>query len=179
MSPKSLLNSIRDGFPHTNSAFKPEPEPLFALFVVRAAADGGNSLVWNVRALVEWIAAQPSGSEAVEIMRRRAFPFVGSILEAARVIHRPILIDSSNTRMRYKRDAIEDAAKALGRSVSPEENLVMDLIEAAARVPELTEQFPLADGDAVLLDNQRTLHSRTPFHDANRHLLKTTMMHRG
>jgi hypothetical protein len=43
--PETLLNSTRDGFPHTDSAFKPDPEPLFALFTVRAAEDGGDSLV--------------------------------------------------------------------------------------------------------------------------------------
>jgi alpha-ketoglutarate-dependent taurine dioxygenase len=53
----------------------------------------------------------------------------------------------------------------------------MDMIDAAARRPDLTARFALGDGDAVILDNQRTLHSRTPFSDGKRHLLKTTMVH--
>lgn len=175
--PESLLNSARDGFPHTDSAFKPEPEPLFALFTVRAARDGGDSLVWNVSALIDWIASQPAGLEAINIMRDHPLPFVGSILKPDRVIHMPVLLDRSRERMRYKRDAIEDAAKALGREVAHHEHLVMDLIDAAADVPELTVRFTLDDGDAVIFDNQRTLHSRTPFRDEERHLLKTTMVH--
>lgn len=175
--PESLLNSTRDGFPHTDSAFKPKPEPLFALFTVRAAREGGDSLVWDVRALLGWIAAQPEGKTALAVMRERAFPFVGSILEPEHVIHMPVLLDRGGERMRYKRDAIEDAAKALGRGVSPDERLVMDMIDAAAECPDLTVHFPLGDGDAVILDNQRTLHSRTPFSDESRHLLKTTMVH--
>jgi hypothetical protein len=110
-------------------------------------------------------------------MRERELPFVGSVLTPEQVIHAPVLLDSSGERMRYKRDAIEDAAKALGRGVSPEERLVMDMIDAAAECPDLTARFALGDGDAVVLDNQRTLHSRTPFSDEKRHLLKTTMVH--
>jgi hypothetical protein len=175
--PESLLNSTRDGFPHTDSAFKPKPEPLFALFTVRAAEDGGDSLVWDVRMLLSWIAAQPNGATALAVMRERALPFVGSILTPDHVIHAPVLLDASGERMRYKRDAIEDAAKALGRVVTPDERLVMDMIDAAARCPDLTARFALGAGDAVILDNQRTLHSRTPFSDEKRHLLKTTMVH--
>jgi len=175
--PESLLNSTRDGFPHTDSAFKPNPEPVFALFTVRAAQDGGDSLVWDVRALLSWIASQPNGSDAIAIMRDRALPFVGSVLKPEHVIHMPILLDAAGERMRYKRDAIEDAAKALGRDVSADERLVMDMIDAAAQCPDLTVRFGLGDGDAVILDNQRTLHSRTPFSDEQRHLLKTTMVH--
>jgi hypothetical protein len=174
---ESLLNSTRDGFPHTDSAFKPKPEPLFALFTVRAAEEGGDSLVWDVRMLLSWIAAQPDGATALAIMRERELPFVGSVLTPEQVIHAPVLLDSSGERMRYKRDAIEDAAKALGRGVSPEERLVMDMIDAAAECPDLTARFALGDGDAVVLDNQRTLHSRSPFSDEKRHLLKTTMVH--
>ncbi|MHB8267446.1 TauD/TfdA family dioxygenase [Bradyrhizobium sp.] len=175
--PESLLNSTRDGFPHTDSAFKRKPEPVFALFTVRAAKDGGDTLVWDVRQLVSWIAAQPNGATALAIMRERTLPFVGSILTPDQVIHEPILLDASGERMRYKRDAIEDAAKALGRGVSSDERLVMDMIDAAAECPDLTVRFALEDGDAVILDNQRTLHSRTPFTDEKRHLLKTTMVH--
>jgi hypothetical protein len=174
--PESLLNSTRDGFPHTDSAFKAEPEPLFALFTVRAAEDGGDSLVWDVRMLLDWIAAQPDGATALAVMRERKFPFVGSILSPDQVIQATVLLGASGERMRYKRDAIEDAAKALGRGVSPDERLVMDMIDAAAQCPDLTVRFALADGDAVLLDNQRTLHSRSPFSDEKRHLLKTTMV---
>jgi hypothetical protein len=173
---ESLLNSIREGFPHTDSAFKPHPEPLFALFAVRAARDGGDSLVWNVRAIVDWIASRPTGPEAIDIMTQEAFPFVGSILEPERVVHMPVLMDNSGERMRYKRDAIEDAARALRRDASAKEHLVMDTIDAAARSPELTVRFALRDGDAVIFDNQRTLHSRMPFSDVDRHLLKTTMV---
>jgi TfdA family taurine catabolism dioxygenase TauD len=175
--PLSLLNSVRDGFPHTDSAFKREPEPLFALFTVRAAPDGGDSLVWNVAAVIEWIGSRPNGAEVIELMREKPFPFVGSVLEPERVIHAPILLDRSGERIRYKRDAIEDGAKALGREVSPEELLVMDALDAATECPDLTERFSLGDGDAVVLDNQRTLHSRTPFRDESRHLLKTTMVY--
>lgn len=175
--PESLLNSVRDGFPHTDSAFKREPEPVFALFTVRAADDGGDSLVWDVRSLVDWIDAQRQGRDALGIMQERALPFVGSVLKPEHVIRMPVLLDEGRERMRYKRDAIEDAAKALGRGVSPDERLVMDLIDAAAECPDLTVRFALGDGDAVILDNQRTLHSRTPFRDERRHLLKTTMVH--
>src|ERR1041385_6425002 len=168
--PESLLHSTRDGFPHTDSAFKPKPEPLFALFTVRAAEEGGDSLVWNVGMLLNWIAAQPDGAAALAIMRERALPFVGSVLTPEQVIHAPVLLDASGERMRYKRDAIEDAAKALGRALSPEERLVMDMVDAAAECPDLTTRFALGDGDAVVLDNQRTLHSRTPFSDEERHL---------
>jgi hypothetical protein len=175
--PESLLNSTRDGFPHTDSAFKPHPEPLFALFSVRPARDGGDSLVWNVRALIDWIASRPDGPEAIGIMMERAFPFVGSILRPERVIHMPVLIDKSGERIRYKRDAIEDATRTLRREASPEEHLVMNMIDAAARSPELMVRFGLDEGDAVVFDNQRMLHSRTPFRDQSRHLLKTTMVH--
>ncbi|WP_375414139.1 TauD/TfdA family dioxygenase [uncultured Bradyrhizobium sp.] len=175
--PESLLNSTRDGFPHTDSAFKPTPEPLFALFTVRAAQDGGDTLVWDVRQLVRWIAAQPNGATALAIMRERRLPFVGSILTADQVLHETIMLDGSGEKLRYKRDAIEDGAKALGRGMSSDERLVMDMIDAAAECPDLTVRFALGDGDAVILDNQRTLHSRTPFTDENRHLLKTTMVH--
>jgi hypothetical protein len=174
--PESLLNSTRDGFPHTDSAFKHEPEPLFALFTVRAAEDGGDSLVWDVRSLLDRIASQRNGPDALDIMHERSLPFVGSVLKPEHVINMPILLDRSRERMRYKRDAIEDGAKALGRDVSSDERLVMDMIDAAAECPDLTVRFPLRDGDAVILDNQRTLHSRMPFQDERRHLLKTTMV---
>ncbi len=174
--PESLLNSARDGFPHTDSAFKREPEPLFALFTVRAAEDGGDSLVWDVRSLLDRIASQRNGPDILEIMHARPLPFVGSILKPEHVISMPVLLDPSRERMRYKRDAIEDGAKALGRDVSPDERLVMDMIDKAAECPDLTVRFALGDGDAVILDNQRTLHSRTPFRDERRHLLKTTMV---
>lgn len=174
--PVSLLNSTREGFPHTDSAFKRDPEPLFALFMVRAAADGGDSVVWNVRSLVDWIGAQPHGQDVIDTMAHAELPFVGSILEPDRVIHAPVLLDSSGERMRYKRDAIEDAAKALGREVTAQETMVMDMIDAACEVPDLTVRFRLGNGDAVFLDNQRTLHSRDPFKDSGRHVLKTTMV---
>ncbi len=173
--PLTLLNSTRDGFAHTDSAFKPRPEPLFALFMARPARDGGDTLIWSARALADWIGGQPGGSATLEMMRMLEVPFVGSVLTADKVIRKPILIDGSNDRIRYKRDAIEDGAKALGRSLTSDERHIMDTLDEATRVPDLTIRFGMNGGDAVVLDNHRTLHSRSAYADVERHVLKTTL----
>jgi hypothetical protein len=164
------------GFPQTDSAFKLAPEPLSALFVAQAARDGGDMLLWSVASVMKWIAAQPRGDEAIEIMASRDLPFVGSVARPNRVILAPILIDNDRGKMRYKREAIEDAAKVLKRRLFREERLALDMIDAAANSPDLTFPVRLDDGDAIVLDNHRTLHSRTDFGDPHRHLLQTAIV---
>jgi hypothetical protein len=172
---RTLLNSVREGFPHTDSAFKAAPEPLFALFMARAAEDGGDTLIWNVRDLTEWIASRPGGGATLEMLRTIKVPFVGSVLTADKVVEQTILMEGSDYHMRYKRDAIEDGAKALGRELTSDEKHMMDVLDKATDAPELTIRFGMGNGDAVVLDNHRALHSRSPFADVKRHVLKTTL----
>lgn len=174
--PLTLLNSTREGFPHTDSTFKLLPEPLFALFMARAARDGGgDTLIWSAQSLSAWIAGQPGGAATLEMLRTLNVPFAGSVLSADKVIERPILMDGSLGRIRYKRDAVEDGAKALGRDLTADERHMMDTLDRATNVPELEIRFGMENGDAVVLDNHRTLHSRCPYTDAERHVLKTTL----
>jgi hypothetical protein len=169
-------DGMTSGFPQTDSAFKLAPEPILALFVAQAARDGGDTLLWSGASVMEWIAAQPDGCEAVEIMASHDFAFVGSVARPNRVIFAPILLGNDRAKMRYKRDAIEDAARVLGRRLFREERLAMDMIDAAANSPDLTFRLKLDDGDAIIVDNHRTLHARTDFADPNRHLLKTAIV---
>lgn len=171
--PKSLLNSTRDGFPHSDSSFLEEPEDTFMMAAARQASSGGESLIWVVEEIKDWIGSQNQGAEALEILSTIDFPFVGSILEAEHLNWKPILW--GDNCIRFKMEAIEDALKVTGDKLSAEQQFALDMLCSAFVQPELTYMFRLETGDQVWIFNHATVHSRLPFSDSKREMIKATV----
>lgn len=158
---------------HTDSQYFQEPEPLFALFCLRADAPGlGSNQLVDLRALIYRL--ERERPELVQQLRE-PYPFrVPSIFcrsgrdEEVELLWAPIV---SEGILRYRLDTLEDACALPGVSISdPQREALQVLSEEIERAPRL--QYHLQPGELLLVDNHRMLHARTAFTSPHRFLYR-------
>ncbi len=153
---------------HADESSKLHPEDLVALFAVRPASDGGDSLLWPMQDVVAEIRAR-HGDEMVGYLRTHRFPFGGILRQPPRILRAPILFAEDGVRFRL--GGIMDAFQVLQQTpTQEEESALIALIEAVRQVRPY--QFSVGSGDGVIMLNRQTLHSRTVFRDPQRLLLR-------
>lgn len=155
---------------HSDESSKPRPEDIVALWCVRPAEAGGASLVWSMRDVQARLAASSNGPGLLDLLRSHCFPFGGKLRQPPRVLLAPILFGEDGVRFRL--GAIRDAFEVLRREPAPLERAALEsFLAALAQAPAY--EYRLESGEALLVMNRRTLHSRTDFSDTARLLLRT------
>lgn len=153
---------------HADESSKLRPEDVVALFAIRPAQDGGDSLIWPVSDVVAALRDR-HGDEMLAFLRSHRFPFGGILRQPPRILRAPILFAKDGVRFRL--GGIMDALQVL--DVTPtaeEERALAAFVDAVRRVPPY--RFAVGAGDGVVMLNRQTLHSRTVFHDPQRLLLR-------
>jgi alpha-ketoglutarate-dependent taurine dioxygenase len=145
---------------HTDAAYRPDPEPLFALFCVRPAADGGAT-----RLLAATDALAGLDPRVARELRRPVWRWVPpAVFGGGPGEPRPVL-SGGGARWRYDNLLASEPRMAVAAAFR-------DHIEAHRRVATL-----MLPADSVLIcDNQRVLHGRTTFTDAARLLLRVRLV---
>lgn len=152
---------------HTDSAYHRVPEPLFLLHCVRAADDGGDSLLVHIDDVVAEICAKPEGAAVLRTLREplwrwrppAEYSAVGSTPAA------PII---AGTTVRWRGDNL----------VIPQGETYMQAVrvfDMAAELAALSVRFRLRPGWTLIVDNLRVMHGRTPFSDRRRLLLRVRL----
>ncbi len=157
--------SQRDGeaLLHTDAAYRASPEPLFALFCVRPAGDGGRTRLLSARAAL-------SGLDAgtVSVLRRPVWRWTPpAVFGGEQDIPRPVVSGSGGLRWRYDNLAV-------GAELRPAAARFRDHLESH---PSVTE-FMLATDSVLVCDNTAMLHGRTGFTDISRLLLRVRLEQR-
>lgn len=167
---------------HTDSSFYPMPEEQFLLYVVAAArCGGGESLLIDVDDIYRELHASEAGRAAYALLSATPLPFrVPSVYAAnddqievqlAPVFHRPAQFDSG-LAMRWRYDSIVKGLAARPDLDTPALRAAVELLNDVIeqRAPRFKRQLP--DDTLLWADNQRTLHGRAVYTDAQRHLIR-------
>lgn len=130
---------------HTDSQlWRGRPAHLQVLLCVRPAAEGGESLLADADALLDDVARSDPALHDALFRAPRSFPFVFGDFVATTV-------------------AARDRDLFFTCSPRADDPIGAALRRRLAALP--TTRLPLRAGDALLVDNHRCLHGRTPFRD--------------
>jgi hypothetical protein len=154
---------------HADESSKPVPEDIVTLWCANPGGDGGGSLVWSVEEVVESLRATSDGEAHERVLRGKRFPFGGKLRKPPRVLLAPILFGSAGVRFRL--GALQDAFDVLGSAPDAAEQSAIDAFLTAIRSTP-AYSFSLARGEVSVMMNRKTLHSRTPFSDPDRWLIR-------
>ncbi len=158
---------------HTDTQYYDQPERYFALFCVHADVPGnGTNRLVDTRPL---LAALDPGTLAV---LRRPYPFrVPSIFTAdgsdaaVEVTWQPIF---DGATVRWRQDTLRDALALPGVRIDARQRAAVEIFaDALAHAPVI--EHHLQPGEALLVDNHRMVHARTPFTDTRRFLYRVRM----
>ena len=167
---KTMGNTQKEVPPHTDEAFRYAPPGINILGCVRAAEDGGESILVDGFAVAEDMREQEP--QAFELLCRYAQTF--------NRVH-PGELDQ---RGRQRMIALDDRGEVIGirvhtRAAGPLD-LPADLVEPYYRAhqafcarmmsAEFQLRFQLGPGESVMFDNHRVLHARAEFSDPRRFL---------
>ncbi|NJP33751.1 TauD/TfdA family dioxygenase [Micromonospora thermarum] len=144
---------------HTDAQYRPDPEELVLLFVVRPARDGGDTL------LLAAADAEASVQRTGDLRALRASRWSWSVpaeFAAQPPFRAPVLAGDGTIRWRRDNFVARDRRQ----------HEVAERFAAAIATSEKIVQLRLDAGDAVIVDNRRVLHGRTPFTDPRRLLYR-------
>ncbi|MFC4588598.1 TauD/TfdA family dioxygenase [Sphaerisporangium corydalis] len=154
---------------HTDAQYHRRPEDVVCLFVVRPAAEGGDTLLLTARDAVAALAREPMARPVLDSLSRPIWSWTPPEVfsgpgEAARQAPVPVL--PGDGTMRWRRDN-------LARLCPPQARAAAVLESSLRRAPAVRiRQRP---GDVIVIDNHRTLHARSTFTDLRRHLLRVRL----
>ena len=143
---------------HTDSADWPEPVEFVSMVCVRPdSAGGGRSRILTSGGFREDV-AQRFGAHAIERLESQSLPWRLADYHGSGVIWAPAL---SSETLRWRRYTIEAALNQDDVSLPKEMIELLDEIDAAIMGSPNIIEFLLREGDFLITDNHRTLHSRS------------------
>lgn len=160
---------------HTDNGFSAEPEPMFFLYVMRAAGcGGGTSYFANGRRIRDRLMRTAQGRDALDLLGRvkvhfRVPPVFSHDAEVPEYHAAPVFAD--RPKMRFRQDVI---LRGLDANPAPGDSEVRDavnLVADTARSVRTTDRT-LPTGAIAFVDNHDALHGRSRFHDHERHLVR-------
>lgn len=164
---------------HTDSAFSAHPEEFFGLYCVRMARCGGGQTKLihadHLRAALE---ASPEGRSCLEVMAREEYPFKtplafdsGATVHTGKLFHDGIL--------RYRHDVVMKGVEEAPERVTTEMLVTLKWFNKFLENKVKPIEMFLQDGQAIFVNNNRMLHARSDYHDAQRHLIRVRMHRHG
>ncbi|MFN3231844.1 MAG: TauD/TfdA family dioxygenase [Alphaproteobacteria bacterium] len=152
---------------HTDSSYSGDPHELLIFQMIRADAEGGNSVIAPVEDIIS--ALDPGD---VDRLRQPVFPFGRG--------HQPVLWGGlGSMSIRYYRSQIETALQEGGAALEPEFERSLEALDAVLEQQDKFYVFHVADGDLLLIDNNRAMHGRTGFSGDSQRLMFRYRAHAG
>ena len=168
----------QDAFPHTDSAHWPEPHDLTALQCVHKDEQGGGlSRIVHVDDVLQEFQNEGQ-SKLIKYFLETDIPFLlHKNFEGKGWNKKKVLTESRfGTQVRFARTYIEKAIENHGIEVDPQLLKNVKIFEeVATKIGEKT-QFSLEEGDWLIFDNHRVIHSRTNSSRTSKRLLKKVKM---
>lgn len=169
-SVRTMGNTTRPVPPHTDEPFRLMPPGILILNCIRAADDGGDTILVDGFNLAEAVRAE--NPEYFDLLASRDHYFVrrhaGSLDQR---VHAPVFAldengDFAGVRIHTRSSGPLDVPAEQMPDYFAAYHLLSDLMMR----PENQIRLQLKPGESVLLDNHRVLHSRTDFTDTRRFL---------
>src|SRR5215213_2044262 len=143
---------------HTDSADWPVPVEFVSMVCVRPdSAGGGRSRILTAGGFRDEV-KQRFGAQAIERLESHSLPWRLADYHGSEIIWAPVL---SSETLRWRRYTIEAALNADGASLPQEIIALLDEVDLAIMESENIIEFLLEEGDFLITDNHRTLHSRS------------------
>jgi hypothetical protein len=144
---------------HTDTADWDPPVKLISMVCVRADRDGGGrSRVLDIDTLRQEVQDR-LGSRMLEFLAHEPVPWQLAPYRGGGVSWRAVLTED---RMCWRRYTIDMAASSLGIELSPALMSALDSLEKLVADTRGTHEFLMRENDLLVVDNHKTLHSRTP-----------------
>ena len=160
---------------HTDNGFSVDPEPMFFLYVVRAAdCGGGTSYFANGRRIRDRLARTARGRDALDLLRRAPVRFrVPPVFchDADVPEYNAATVFAERPTMRFRQDVILRGLDANPAAVNDEIRAAVNLVADVARSVKTSNRI-LPTGAIAFVDNHDALHGRARFRDAERHLIR-------
>jgi gamma-butyrobetaine dioxygenase len=159
-SPTHLGETLSSIEPHTDFAYRQHPPTLQVLHSIRPARIGGLSTLVDGLAVIERL-----DDATVDVLATVPVEFAAISTTVHFHSRRPVfeLVGGNMRSIAYNR------LKLVG-AMGLELRNALQRFDRVLRDPALELQLALGSGDAIVFDNRRVLHGRTPFDDPRRHL---------
>ncbi|HUS09292.1 MAG TPA: TauD/TfdA family dioxygenase [Pyrinomonadaceae bacterium] len=146
---------------HTDTADWETPVELISMVCVRADPDGGGrSRVLDLETAREEV-ENHLGPDMLKRLEEPV-PWQLAVYCGGGVTWRPVL---TQTRICWRRYTIDHALNSEGASLSEEMLHALDAFGGVINTTKRTAEFLMSEGDLLISDNTRTIHSRTPISD--------------
>lgn len=148
---------------HTDTADWETPVELISMVCVRPDPDGGG----RSRVLdLETARDEVENHLGPDILKRLEEPVPWQLAAycGGGVTWRPVL---TQTRICWRRYTIDHALNFEGASLSDEMLRALDAFGGVINTTKRTAEFLMSEGDLLISDNTRTIHSRTPISDCD------------
>lgn len=168
VQPATDMHSLRGGREserlHTDTADWETPVELISMVCVRAdRGGGGRSRVLDVDTVRDEVRDR-LGTETLELLQTEPVPWQLAAYCGGGVKWRTVLTESSICWRRY---TIDLALDSNGAKLSNEMLTSLDAFEDVITATNGTVDFLMREGEFLVSDNTRTIHSRTPIADGN------------
>jgi alpha-ketoglutarate-dependent taurine dioxygenase len=148
---------------HTDAAYRTDPEPLFALFCVRPAGDGGASRLLTARDAIADL-----NEQIITELRRPVWVWTPpAVFGGTPAEPSAVLAERGHIRWRYDNLAIGERHRPIA-----------DAFHEHLETHRSTVEFTLPTDSVLVCDNQQVLHGRTGFTDIARLLLRVRLVNR-
>lgn len=176
---RTFSQSLGEAEFHTDTQYFEKPEASFGLFCIESDIPGkGTNQLVHVRDIV---AALHDQNDHTALKALTApYPFrVPSVFTVSgqdddiEITWAPIL-SKNNNRIRYRKDTIERALAVDGIVITDEQHAALQQLETViGTLPPL--EHHLQPGEALIVNNTKSLHARTSFDDPQRFLYRVRM----
>ncbi|GII90437.1 TauD/TfdA dioxygenase family protein [Sinosporangium siamense] len=153
---------------HTDSQYHNRPEDFVCLFVVTPAAHGGDTLLATESSTIAALGRHPDGGVALDALSRPVWRWRAPEVYGPPPMQFPTAVLPGDGTIRWRADnLVAGLPPAQCRAAALLEHCLTGLLR-----PTRIVQRP---GDLILIDNHRTMHARTAFHDPARLLLRVRL----
>jgi len=166
---------------HTDSQYSDYPEDYFSLLTLeKAKCGGGQSYILTLEDIIDELHQTADGREAYTVLSTTYFPFiVPNVFKKNKESDVPEIvfgkIITNDNEIRFRVDTIQKALEHDPSFCTKEQIKAFSILVKLVRETRRTIKFHLEKGDLVIINNKKTLHGRSSFTDADRHLLRVRM----
>lgn len=146
---------------HTDQTYLEDPPPYQLLQSIRAADAGGESVLTNGRALVDYIKA--TSRQDYELLTQVPVAFHRRQANFEKKLSSPLIVEEADGRVKIRLSYFTLAPLVYPFDQTRDWYRAYTRLTALARGKHFLYRFLLNPGDFVLYDNLRMLHGRTAF----------------
>ena len=168
------LQESQDMYPHTDGAKWIEPNDLTAIQFVRNDQNGGAlSRIISIDNLLEHLIRE-GFSELIDDLLKTQYPFPvdNELMEKGWMLQNILSREIDGYHVRFSHYYIHKCINEFGINVDQRSLDNVKLFEKEAMKMGLQRQFEVVEGDLLIFDNKRTLHSRSISKNKSKRLIK-------